>query len=865
LINFLKNGKSDARRAAAKSLCIVLVPRALEPLILALKDPDPEVRWRAAMAVGNFKDSRIIELLQFVLLNDESGNVRGAAAYTLSKIQDPRIEKMFAAILKSKDYRLRHIGAWALVTCRYPYAIDLLIPTLADKNPQVASVALDGLIGKGASSDSLIEALKSKNPQIRSSAALILKRIKDPNSVDKLVTVLRGNRLEARCQAALILGEIQDNRAVEHLIKMLNDEEAEARQAAAMALGEIRDPLAVEPLICKLKDNNFEVRKKAAHALGTIGDPKAVVPLIDALEDKNLSYAGSAAWALGRIRDPSAVNPLIIALKHNNSELSMWAAQALGEINDRVAIEPLVGTLGDTNIETKAYAIESLGKLKATQAVEVLIAALKDKHLRVRRSAVEALGKIQDPRAIVPLLVFLRVERAISQTARNALAQMGSPAVDPLIAILNENGPKGRNDGTKTPGNKQPQNYMYPTNENQDADKSMKPYRDELLRASKTKKRQRADRQCALARSHAAWILGEIRDARATKPLIAALNDKDAEVINNAMSALVKMGPLAVDSLAAATKDFEPNIRRRVLGRLTKIKSPRAIEQLIEAVNDEASGIRHLAIKALGEIKEKKAVEPLIVALSNIDPEVRVAAARALGKINDPRSIRPLIKALNDKHRKVVISAADALWRTKDASVAKALIKLWKKPNAKIRSRAAGFLVKMGISAVDPLIAAMNDEDSYTRWRAAWVIGKIREALAEAEDLGAVIPLTHALQDKNPEVRLSAAWALGEFYDQRAIAPLTALQNDEDSGVRRIAEEVLTRITEFEKFNQVPCYNQPLRAEKTRRVKMVPICGSRGPEGMDDRADPGADTPGDQADMGDGDIRRQGGSVIFGH
>ena len=74
-------------------------------------------------------------------------------------------------------------------------------------------------------------------------------------------------------------------------------------------------------------------------------------------------------------------------------------------------------------------------------------------------------------------------------------------------------------------------------------------------------------------------------------------------------------------------------------------------------------------------------------------------------------------------------------------------------------------LGKIGSSAVDPLIQALQDKDYQVRSRAAYTLGEI-------EDDRAVEPLIQALSDEEWVVRGNAAEALGKIKDERAVEPL---------------------------------------------------------------------------------------------
>jgi len=66
--------------------------------------------------------------------------------------------------------------------------------------------------------------------------------------------------------------------------------------------------------------------------------------------------------------------------------------------------------------------------------------------------------------------------------------------------------------------------------------------------------------------------------------------------------------------------------------------------------------------------------------------------------------------------------------------------------------------------------------------------------LGELGDTRAVEPLINALNDENSWVRQSAASALGNIGDTRAEEPLKKASNDEDNEVQKIATKALIRI-----------------------------------------------------------------------
>jgi HEAT repeat protein len=180
-----------------------------------------------------------------------------------------------------------------------------------------------------------------------------------------------------------------------------------------------------------------------------------------------------------------------------------------------------------------------------------------------------------------------------------------------------------------------------------------------------------------------------------------------------------------------------------------------------------------------------------------------IEATKALGQIGDTRAVEPLIAALPTK------SAAEALnqlgwepgrdevgarywmakgdWEKCVAIGAPAVEPLigelqyggW---------QAAEVLGQIGDTrAVEPLIAALKDEDSFVRWQAA-------EALGQIGDTRAVEPLIAALKDESKQVRGPAAEALRRIGDARTVESLIAALKDESKQVRGPAAEVLGQI-----------------------------------------------------------------------
>ncbi len=295
---------SLVQEAAARVLGEIGDPRAVEPLISALKDKVWVVRGLAAEALGKLGDSRAVEPL-INALKDEDLDVRGAAAEALGKLGDSRaVEPLISALKDKESYVLIEYGEERRKTnvCR-------------------AVVHALGKLRDPRAVDPLIKTLKNKDSFLREEAAKALSKLRwKPDNREDEVWYWIG---KDNWDKVIFLG----TEAVEPLINALKDKDWDVREAVAEALGKsgstaLGDSRAVEPLINALKHEHWRVREAAAEALGNLGDSRAVEPLINALKDEDYGVQEIAAEALGKIGDPRVVKPLIKALKDNYLWLS---------------------------------------------------------------------------------------------------------------------------------------------------------------------------------------------------------------------------------------------------------------------------------------------------------------------------------------------------------------------------------------------------------------------------------------------------------------------------------------------------------------------------------------------------------------
>jgi HEAT repeat protein len=304
-------------------------------------------------------------------------------------------------------------------------------------------------------------------------------------------------------------------------------------------------------------------------------------------------------------------------------------------------------------------AAAALGQLGDTRAVEPLILASQGLFdTDVVAAAIEALGQLGDGRAVKPLLAHssnpYQNGQRLYTLAWQGLLKLGVCAVEPLIAALQDS-PAG-------------------------------------------------------IRSRAAWVLGQLGDARAVAPLIAALQDSNDEVRSQAVWALGKLGDArAVEPLIAALEDLDQHVRDAAASALGQLGDARAVEPLIAALQDSNSNVRSAAGVALGELGDTRAVGPLIAALR--DDSVRSSAMTALGQLGDARAVVPLIGLIKHSAWNVRKAAAEALGQLGNARAVEPLGGRLTDSDWHVQIAAAEALGQLGDSrAIEPLVAMLRKE-----------------------------------------------------------------------------------------------------------------------------------------------------------
>ena len=388
------------------------------------------------------------------------------------------------------------------------------------------------------------------------------------------------------------------------------------RISAARALSQTSDQYAVWGLIHGLGDRDNKVRDCCRDALRLIGIP-AVGPLISEIDD------GSRLW---KTTD-------VLAHNRHTHMLETLLNAILTDMGDTRAVEELLSLLKRYRI--KKTIIHALGSLGDVRVVEPLLSILhNDEDMSVRVAAASALRSIPwDPATVEEQVYHCAIKRKISECI-----QIGSPAVIPLIQIMQENW------GLEV----EAMNALADI-----GGEAAAAAISSVIYQVKTRERH----------LHAVKALGRLGGEEGIAQLKNALSYPDDAVLEAVVAALGETGDVrAVEPLIKALAFPTLFVGRHGVKALVSIGEP-AVLPLIAVLAKDAD--RHMREWSRSEI----AVSPKDFTLASLMwqsvyiDNMRTQAAEALGLIGDVRAVEVLKRACDDKEESVRFLAREALAR----------------------------------------------------------------------------------------------------------------------------------------------------------------------------------------------------------
>ena len=442
LIKQLNGEDSQACIAAAEELGRLGNRQAVEPLIACLNNTsirNPFVKAAAAEALGKIGDKRAVKpLCEFLIGEHRIPPVLHAALKTLGNLGDPNAVDAIMTFLKSEHVfeSTRKIAVETMMKLDSRKGIANLVELWKNSDSWSRRRLSKDLIKAGKPAvGPLIKILKESNIQ--------------PNSDIRayMESRLDTEKRELYTDTIEILGQTGDPAAAEVIITNLGASDSLVRNAAKKALLKLNST-AVNPLIRFLRKKESEndwftssdIRDTAIEILGDIGDPNAVGILIQCLKKDDYSETKAAAKALGKIGDSRAIPHLRRLLQDNDKNITKVAVEALAKLNyipesDREKIPLLIA-------QQNWSQLVQIGK----PAVGQLIKCMDSSDYQNASEARDALVEIGAP-AVIPLIAYLKrdfqfkLQKIPQRNRRNRLLSSrrsfrSIPPIESLIGIF---------------------------------------------------------------------------------------------------------------------------------------------------------------------------------------------------------------------------------------------------------------------------------------------------------------------------------------------------------------------------------------------------------------------------------------------
>ncbi|HKQ19295.1 MAG TPA: HEAT repeat domain-containing protein [Candidatus Eisenbacteria bacterium] len=202
-------------------------------------------------------------------------------------------------------------------------------------------------------------------------------------------------------------------------------------------------------------------------------------------------------------------------------------------------------------------------------------------------------------------------------------------------------------------------------------------------------------------RNVAARSLGRMKLQAAEEALVGLLGKHEQSVSARIAAICIEMGPRTGPLLIRTLRDGPPKARFWAARILGEIRDARATRSLGDALLDPEPDVRSAATWALGSVADRS-TGPLVESVLQ-DPVwfVRAHAAESLGKIGDPAFVGALGKSLEDRSWWVRRNAMEALIRLGDPAKP-VLTRMLESNDRFARDCAVEALTGMGVAVVLP-------------------------------------------------------------------------------------------------------------------------------------------------------------------
>ena len=236
----LRSSNLKTRLAVIANLAQMKHSDCMEPLIFPMKDKEPEIRSAAALAIGQFSDKRVVELLIKQLNSDPAPLARATAAEVLGQLKDQNAVRWLVSQLSDQDVTVqaRVVRSLKRLGWQPQTEAEQKWYFMATGNlNRVAELGPEGIAP-------LVDLMRNGTPDQQVSALRALGEVEDPRILKLALEAVRKPSIMVKLVALEILKRIADSSVYEAVERLLGDKEVnlriEAVAAAASCGGTLR-------------------------------------------------------------------------------------------------------------------------------------------------------------------------------------------------------------------------------------------------------------------------------------------------------------------------------------------------------------------------------------------------------------------------------------------------------------------------------------------------------------------------------------------------------------------------------------------------------------------------------------------------
>jgi HEAT repeat protein len=377
LTEFLKSPSTDVRVEAVKQLTDA---RALDALILATHDDEPEVQIHATDGLVNFYLPGYVQTGLGGSLKRMGGGIKGKFTDTNDQVIDP--------FVTARPDVIAALGALVRADGQ----------TLHARANAARAVGI--LRGKAAVPD-LLAALRTKDTDVLYESLIALQKIGDPSAGPKIAFLLRDLNSKVQIAAIETTGLLRNRESEGDLMDVLNHaRNATVRHAALGSLAMLSDPKSRGTFQQYLNDKDEKMRAAAAEGFARLRDPADAALIEQAWKDEGKTAPRiSLAFAmvmLGRT-EIAEFSPLQFLINNlNSSAYKGVALPFLTEVaRDARARKAIYATLATATKDEKIGLARVLAASGDKQTVPYLEKLSRDTDPEVAQEGLRAVRNLQ--------------------------------------------------------------------------------------------------------------------------------------------------------------------------------------------------------------------------------------------------------------------------------------------------------------------------------------------------------------------------------------------------------------------------------------------------------------------------------------